>query len=83
MPASGVPVDFFATTRERWWVSLVMRTGPADANERLAVSARSRGLMFHAYGAFTRFDTGAQVIPQSEREVFELAGLPWREPRER
>ncbi len=77
--ASGVPVDLFATTHEHWWSALVMRTGPKETNVSLAAAAPR--LKFHAYGAFTRLDTGAPVIPRSESEVF--AGLPWREPADR
>lgn len=81
--ATGVPVDFFATTKEFWWMSLVIRTGPADLNIRLAQSARARGLALNAYAAFTELSTGNVVVPKSEREVFELAGVPWAEPEER
>ncbi len=81
--ASGVSIDLFATTRERWFVSLVVRTGSAEMNTQLAASALRRGLQLHAYGVIERTKTGEQIVPQSEREVFELCGVPYREPRER
>jgi DNA polymerase (family X) len=81
--ASGVPVDLFATTSERWFVSLVVRTGSKEMNTTLAGSALRRGMQLHAYGVLEVTATGEQIIPQSEREVFERLGVPYREPAER
>lgn len=80
---TGIPVDLFATTVDNWFVSLVIRTGPKELNIRLIEQARQRGLQLHAYGAFTEISNGNPVIPTSEREVFELCGVPWLEPEER
>lgn len=81
--ASGIPVDLFATTAERWFVSLVIRTGPKDFNIALINSASRHGYKVHAYGVFERLSDGKPVVPASEREVLELAGLPWIPPEER
>jgi DNA polymerase/3'-5' exonuclease PolX len=81
--ASGIDVDLFETTRERWFVSLVVRTGSAEMNTRLAASALARAIQLHAYGVIERTGTGEQIIPKTEREVFELCGVPYREPAER
>lgn len=81
--ASGIPVDLFATTQECFFMSLVIRTGPKDFNLRLIESAAKRGLKLHAYGVFERLATGKKIVPQTEREVFEIAGLPYKEPWER
>ena len=80
--ASGIPIDLFATTMERWFVSLVMRTGSAQSNTRLANAALRRGMQFHAYGVI-QDPNRKHIIPQSEREVFERLGVPYREPAER
>jgi DNA polymerase/3'-5' exonuclease PolX len=83
--ASGINVDLFATTREHWFVSLVVRTGSAEMNTQLAASALRQGLKLHvgANAAIERTATDEQIVPQSEREVFELCGVPYREPHER
>jgi DNA polymerase/3'-5' exonuclease PolX len=83
--ASGVNVDLFAATRERWFVSLVVRTGSWEMNTQLAASALRRGLKLHVSvnAAIERLDTDELIFPQSEREVFELCGMPYREPAER
>ncbi len=81
--ATGMPVDFFATTWDNWFVSLVIRTGPKELNVALIESARKRGLQLHAYGVFSQIRTGEPVFPRSEREVFDLAGLNYLTPEER
>jgi DNA polymerase (family 10) len=81
--ASGVPVDLFATTAACWFVALVVRTGPKESNTALAASALRRGMQLHAYGVLEVTATGEQIIPQSEREVFERLGVPYREPAQR
>lgn len=82
--ASGVPVDFFSTTAERWPVTCVIRTGPKELNLRLIQSAAKRGLRLHAYGqGFTDTRTGEEIIPKTEREVFEIAGVPYLEAEQR
>ena len=42
--SSGLPVDLFATTAKRWFVSLVVRTGSKEMNTALAGSALRRGM---------------------------------------
>lgn len=82
--ASGIPVDFFSTTLENWWVSLVIRTGSKEMNLALTTSARKQGRTLHAYGAGTEdFVTGKVTPATSEQHVFELCGVPYREPWER
>lgn len=81
--ASGIPVDFFATDAQKWFVSLVIRTGPKDFNIALINSASRHGYKVHAYGVFERLSDATLIVPQSEREVLELAGLPWIPPEER
>jgi hypothetical protein len=56
----------------------------ALTNVRLAASALRRGLKLEAYGGvISRADTSERVQPQSEREVFELCGVPYLEPNQR
>jgi DNA polymerase/3'-5' exonuclease PolX len=84
--ASGIGVDLFKTTPEHWFVSLAVRTGPAELTPKLAASAQRPGLELHAYGThgiIERTATREQIIPQSEREVFEVRGVPYRELSER
>lgn len=81
---SGIPLDLFSTTEQNWWVSLVIRTGSKETNLRLTRSAIERGRTLNAYGrGVTVRATGQVIEATSEREVFELCGVPWLEPYER
>ena len=77
---SWIPVDFFATTPDCWFVALVLRTGPKELNTTLTASALRRGMQLHAYGVLEVTATGELIIPRSEREVFQRLGVPYREP---
>lgn len=96
--ASGVPLDFFATSAPCFWNYLVCRTGSREHNIKLAMSAAERGLKWHPYHdgfevvdvarachALGRDDLtmGRFVVARDEREVLALAGLPWAEPWQR
>lgn len=80
---SGIPIDFFATTKDRWFVSLVIRTGPKELNIRLITEAAKRGYKLHAYGVLEKVATGEQIAPASEQELFEYCGVPYVEPKDR
>ena len=79
---SGIPVDLFGTTKERWFVALVVRTGSKETNTALAYAAQQRDMRLHAYGLLEGAD-GQPIIPQFEQEVFERCGMPYREPERR
>lgn len=80
--ASGVPVDFFSVPAENWHMSMVIRTGGKETNLQLTNGAIARNMNLQAYGA--GFLKLGKVIPcHSEREVFELAGVPYAEPEDR
>jgi len=82
--ASGIPVDFFSTTLENWWVSLVIRTGGKRTNLALTMGANKRGLTLNAYGSgFTNRTTGEKIPCNSEQDVFKLAGIPYIDPQYR
>jgi DNA polymerase/3'-5' exonuclease PolX len=92
--ASGIPVDFFETTKESWWNYLVCRTGPKESNTRIAMAAQAMNPKWkwepyspgfkpvHADG--DKQDFGRSPIKvTSEREVFEFVGLPYLRPEDR
>lgn len=79
--ASGIAVDFFATTKENWWNSLVVRTGGKRSNLQLTMAANKKGWSFEAYGCgFKHLRTGEHKQMFSEEEIFKFVGLPYREP---
>jgi len=84
--ASGIPVDFFATTKEAWFNYLVCRTGGKNNNQEIAMAAQKLGLKWNPYGiGFSKVSgLGQNTIGVcSEEEVFKTVGLPYRPPWER
>lgn len=81
--ASGIPVDFFSTESNFWFNYLVCRTGGAENNRQIAMAANRKGWTWNPYRSGFTNETGELVAVRSERDVFELAGLPYREPWER
>jgi len=81
--ASGMPVDIFSTTLDKWWVALVVRTGSRESNIAIASAAKRKGWKFNSYGRGFTDERGREIVCYSERDVFELVGLPYRPPEER
>lgn len=81
---TGIPVDLFSTTVEKWWVALVIRTGGKITNLQLTKAALARGLTLHAYGSgFERLSDHTQIPCSSEQDVFRIAGIPYVAPQYR
>lgn len=80
---SGIPVDFFSATEENWFNYLVCRTGGKDNNTLIAGTAQARGWKWEPYSPGFIDQHGGQQLVTSERDVFELIGLPYKEPWER
>lgn len=81
--ASGIPVDLFSARPANWFNLVVCRTGSAESNVRIAAAAQLKGWKWNPYGeGFT--DRQGNLIPvRSERDAFELIGLPYLEPWQR
>lgn len=81
---NGMPVDLFDTTAENWHVALVVRTGGKESNLMLTTGANKLNRTLNAYGCgVTDRKTGIVTPARSEREVFELCGVPYVEPEDR
>lgn len=80
---SSIPVDFFATTKENWWCSLVIRTGGKETNLKLTTGAQRLGRTLNAYGAGITCSDGTVIPATSERHVFELCNVPYLDPENR
>ena len=66
-----------------WWVSLVIRTGGKETNLQLTNGAIRLGRSLMAYGCGARCSDGSIIAATSEQHVFELCGVPYREPADR
>lgn len=81
---SGIAVDFFSTTADCWWNSLVCRTGGKDNNLLITTTAQRQGWSFQAYGnGFGKLGHTEHHQTTSEQDVYEFLGLPYLEPWER
>ena len=80
---TGIPVDLFATTKENWWVSLVIRTGSKETNLKLTTGAQKLGRTLNAYGRGITDEYGNVIAATSEQHVFELCNVPYLEPHQR
>lgn len=81
--ASGIPVDFFGTNEDNWFVSLVIRTGSKETNLALTTGANKQGASLMAYGCGVKWSDGTITRATSEEHVFELCGVDYKEPKER
>lgn len=76
---NGVQVDLYYASEETWAMLLLVRTGSAAHNQRLATRAKQLGLHFAADGRGILRD-GNPVAWRSEEEIFEALGLAYKEP---
>ncbi len=81
--ASGIPVDFFATTIESWHNYLVCRTGGARNNTLIAEAYQRKGRKWHPYSVGYSDKTGTEHPNTSETAVYENAGLRYLQPWDR
>lgn len=79
--ASGIPVDFFSTKADNWWVSLVIRTGSKETNLALTMGAQKKNATLNAYGCGVTWSDGSITKATSERHVFEMCGVAYQEPQ--
>ena len=81
---SGIPVDFFAATKNNWWSLLVCRTGPAESNMQICIAANQWGWTWDPYEGFKDRRTGKLIrTPGSEADVFKAVNLPNLPPNKR
>lgn len=80
---SGIPVDLFSTSTDCWWNYLVCRTGGEQTNRQIAVAAQQRGWKWNPYRDGFTDENGRAIRVESEKQVFDLVGLPYRKPEDR
>lgn len=88
--ASGLPIDFFSATEENYFNRLVVTTGPADLNIRIAGLARKKGFEWEvAEAGFVKLggtwenSPNTRVVMKCEKDVFDFVGLPYFAPEQR
>lgn len=81
---SQIPVEVYVADEDSWTTILFVRTGSANHNIRMMNAAREQGWTFHVDGRGLEliFDD-CRRCPESEEQIFELCGLPYRAPEDR
>jgi DNA polymerase/3'-5' exonuclease PolX len=81
---SGIPVEIYIADADSWTTILFIRTGSATHNIMMMNAAHEMGWKFHADGSGFegRYDDYHRY-PETEDQIFELCGLPYRAPENR
>jgi DNA polymerase/3'-5' exonuclease PolX len=77
-----IKLDLFLTTKEQWGLIHLIRTGSAEFSQGVMTYAKYH-TRFHVEGGALRDRRGQKLETRSEREVFDLLGLDYVEPRDR
>ena len=79
----SVQVDLYIASPETWATLLLIRTGSAENNIRLATLAKKRGWHLAASGDGLFNEKGERIAGDSEKSIYEALGLPYQRPEER
>lgn len=76
-------IDIYVADEDTWATLLLIRTGSAENNIRLATLAKKKGWRLAASGDGLFDETGKRRAGDTERSIYEALGVPWQEPQER
>lgn len=82
LPWFGLQLDLFMPDPRGYGLQLAIRTGSADWAHHILAAAWVRA-GYNSKGGLLHNSAGQVVPTPDERGLFELIGLPWREPEER
>lgn len=80
---NGVQVDLYFADGKTWATLLLIRTGSADHNIKLASLAKRKGWKLHANGDGLFNESGQRVAGDTEESIFEALGLEFILPDKR
>lgn len=79
----GAKIELHFSTPERWLVDLVVTTGGEESNKRLAKACHGKKYHLSVSKGQILDDYSMPIPLSSEKDVFEVVGLPYLEPRGR
>lgn len=79
----AVPIDIYIADVNTWPMILLVRTGSASHNQRLAMLAKRQELHFAADGQGILDSDGRRISGETEESIFEALGLDYVAPEER
>lgn len=80
---ASTQVDIYFATPETWATLLLIRTGSAENNIRLATLAKKRGWHLAASGDGLFNEKGERVAGDTEESIYAALGLAYQRPEER
>lgn len=83
LPRENIAVDIYLATPAAWATLLLIRTGSAESNMRLAALAKTKGWHLKASGEGLLDEDGKRIAGDTEESIFEALGIPYEEPHER
>jgi len=78
-----IQVDIYFATEQSWATLLLIRTGSAENNIRLATAAKRKGWHLAASGDGLFNERGERIAGDSEESIYHALGLKYEEPWER
>lgn len=79
----GCQVDLYLADATTWATLLLIRTGSAQHNVKLASLAKRRGWHLHVDGSGLCNEKGQRIAGNTEKSIFQALGLPYAEPQDR
>lgn len=79
----SITLDIYFATPETFATLLLIRTGSAENNIRLATRAKRKGWRLAASGEGLFNEKGERIAGDSEESIYAALGLPYRHPEER
>jgi len=81
--AGSAQIDIYFASPETWATLLLIRTGSAENNIRLATRAKEMGWHLAASGDGLFNEKGERIAGDTEISIYNALGLPWQRPEER
>jgi len=76
-------VDIYVADEQTWATLLLIRTGSAQSNIRLATLAKIKGWHLAANGDGLFNEEGQRIAGDSEESIYQALGLPYQAPEAR
>lgn len=76
-------LDIYIADEDTWATLLLIRTGSAENNIRLASLAKKKGWHLAASGDGLFNELGERIAGDTERSIYDALNVPWQEPWER
>ena len=76
-------VDLYFASEQTWATLLLIRTGSAENNIRLAIMAKKRDWHLAASGDGLFDEGGQRLAGDTEESIYGALGLPYQRPEER